>query len=114
VEDHQLNMKLFCDLLQTRGYNILHARDGAEGLALTRRCRPDLILMDLRLPDFSGLEIAKWIKADDDLSSIPVVAVTAFAMMGDEDKTRKAGCEGYIAKPISIRNFLDTVERFMK
>lgn len=113
VEDHELNMKLFSDLLEMQGYRILQARDGAEGLELTRRCRPDLILMDLRLPDVSGLDVAKWIKAETDLSGIPIIAVTAFAMRGDEEKARQAGCDAYITKPISIRNFLATVDRYV-
>jgi two-component system cell cycle response regulator DivK len=107
-------MRLFTDLLETRGYRILKARDGSEGLELARRFHPDLILMNLRLPDISGLEIAKSIKSEKDLIGIPIIAVTAFAMTGDEAKTRRAGCDGYIAKPISIRDFLATVERFIR
>jgi two-component system cell cycle response regulator DivK len=90
IEDHELNMKLLHDLLRTRGYRVVQARDGAEGLALARRDRPDLILMDIRLPDVSGLEIAKWMKVDADLGGIPIIAVTAFAMNGDEEKARKS------------------------
>jgi len=113
VEDHDLNMKLLHDLLQTRGYRVLQAGDGAEGLALARRYRPDLILMDMRLPDISGLEVARWIKVESELSGIPIIAVTAFAMNGDEEKARKAGCDAYITKPISIHDFLATVERYV-
>ena len=113
VEDHELNMKLFHDLLETRGYSILQARDGIEGLKLARQHRPDLIIMDIQLPEISGLEITKWIKADEALKAIPIIAVTAFAMKGDEEKIREGGCEAYIAKPISIRNFLETVERYL-
>ena len=115
VEDHELSMKLFNDLLQTRGYRILQARDGAEGLKLARQQRPDLILMNIHLPKISGLEVMKWIKADDDLMAIPIIAVTALAMKGDEEKIRRGGgCEAYITKPISIRNFIETVERFVR
>jgi two-component system, cell cycle response regulator DivK len=110
VEDHELSMKLFHDLLQTRGYRILQARDGAEGLKLARQQRPDLIIMNIGLPGMSGLELMKWIKADDDLMAIPIIAVTAFAMKGDEEKIRGGGCEAYMTKPISIRNFIETVE----
>ncbi|WP_375596800.1 response regulator [Algihabitans albus] len=113
VEDNDLNMKLFHDLLEAHGYNILQTKDGMEALRLARKHRPDLILMDIQLPEVSGLEVTKWIKEDDTLKSIPVVAVTAFAMKGDEEKIREGGCEAYIAKPISVTNFLQTVERFL-
>jgi two-component system cell cycle response regulator DivK len=84
-----------------------------EALKLAREHRPDLILMDIQLPEVSGLEVTKWIKEDDSLKSIPVVAVTACAMKGDEEKIREGGCEAYIAKPISVTNFLQTVARFL-
>ncbi len=113
VEDNDLNMKLFHDLLEAHGYNILQTKDGMEALRLARKHRPDLILMDIQLPEVSGLEVTKWIKEDDTLKSIPVVAVTAFAMKGDEEKIREGGCEAYIDKPISVTNFLQTVERFL-
>jgi len=113
VEDNDLNMKLFHDLLEAHGYNILQTKDGMEALKLAREHRPDLILMDIQLPEVSGLEVTKWIKEDDSLKSIPVVAVTAFAMKGDEEKIREGGCEAYIAKPISVTNFLQTVARFL-
>ena len=113
VEDNELNMKLFHDLLEAQGYNILQTKDGLEALRLARAHHPDLILMDIQLPEVSGLEVTKWIKEDDGLKAIPVVAVTAFAMKGDEEKIREGGCEAYIAKPISVTHFLETVERFL-
>jgi two-component system, cell cycle response regulator DivK len=113
VEDNDLNMKLFNDLLAAHGYDTLQTKDGVEALALARRHRPDLILMDIQLPEVSGLEITKWIKEDENLRMIPVIAITAFAMKGDEEKMRDGGCEDYIAKPISVANFLQTVERFL-
>ncbi|RED50898.1 response regulator [Aestuariispira insulae] len=113
VEDNELNMKLFHDLLEARGYNILETRDGMEALKMARTEKPDLILMDIQLPEVSGLEVTKWLKEDDDLRSIPVIAVTAFAMKGDEEKIREGGCEAYIAKPISVSSFLATVEQFL-
>ncbi|MGH7089623.1 MAG: response regulator [Stellaceae bacterium] len=113
VEDNELNMKLFHDLLEAHGYAILQTKDGMEALRLARQHRPDLILMDIQLPEVSGLEVTKWIKEDDDLRTIPIIAVTAFAMKGDEEKIREGGCEAYIAKPISVVNFLRTVERFL-
>jgi two-component system, cell cycle response regulator DivK len=113
VEDNDLNMKLFHDLLEAHGYVTLQTKDGMEALKLARQHHPDLILMDIQLPEVSGLEVTKWIKEDDDLRSIPIIAVTAFAMKGDEEKIREGGCEAYIAKPISVANFLQTVERFL-
>ena len=113
VEDNDLNMKLFHDLLEAHGYNILQTKDGMEALRLAREHFPDLILMDIQLPEVSGLEVTKWLKEDESLKTIPVVAVTAFAMKGDEEKIREGGCEAYIAKPISVTNFLQTVERFI-
>jgi len=113
VEDNDLNMKLFNDLLVAHGYGTLQTKDGTEALALARQYRPDLILMDIQLPEVSGLQVTQWIKSDDVLRSIPVIAVTAFAMKGDEEKIRDGGCEAYIAKPISVSSFLRTVERFL-
>jgi two-component system cell cycle response regulator DivK len=113
VEDNELNMKLFNDLLEAQGYYTLQSKNGLEALALARRHRPDLILMDIQLPEVSGLQVTKWLKDDDDLRTIPVVAITAFAMKGDEQKIRDGGCEAYIAKPISVASFLHTVARFL-
>jgi two-component system cell cycle response regulator DivK len=113
VEDNDLNMKLFHDLLEAHGYDTLQTKDGMEALRLARQHRPDLILMDIQLPEVSGLEVTKWIKEDDELRTIPIIAVTAFAMKGDEEKIREGGCEAYIAKPISVVHFLQTVERYL-
>jgi two-component system cell cycle response regulator DivK len=113
VEDNELNMKLFNDLLEAHGYFTLQTKDGVEALRMARAHRPDLILMDIQLPEVSGLEVTKWLKEDDDLRSIPIIAVTAFAMKGDEQKIRDGGCEAYIAKPISVASFMSTVERFL-
>lgn len=113
VEDNDLNMKLFNDLLQANGYQTLQTKDGREALSMARDHRPDLILMDIQLPEISGLEITKMLKEDGELKAIPVIAVTAFAMKGDEEKIREGGCEGYIAKPISVANFLQTVGKFL-
>ena len=113
VEDNELNMKLFHDLLEVHGYETLQTKNGNEVLDLARTHSPDLILMDIQLPEVSGLEVTKWIKADEELRSIPVIAVTAFAMKGDEEKIRSGGCEAYIAKPISISNFLQTIEKVL-
>jgi two-component system, cell cycle response regulator DivK len=111
VEDNELNMKLFHDLLDAHGYHTLQTRNGMEALRLARERRPDLILMDIQLPEVSGLEVTKWLKDDESLCDIPVIAVTAFAMKGDEERIRQGGCEAYISKPISIATFLDAVRR---
>ena len=113
VEDNELNMKLFHDLLDSQGYETLQTREGLQALALARLHRPDLILMDIQLPEISGLEVTKWLKDDEELSHIPVVAVTAFAMKGDEERIREGGCEAYISKPISVMHFLDTVRKHL-
>ena len=114
VEDNELNMKLFHDLLDAQGYQTLQTREGLQALSIAREHRPDLILMDIQLPEISGLEVTKWLKEDDDLASIPVVAVTAFAMKGDEERIREGGCEAYISKPISVSHFLETIRRLLE
>jgi two-component system cell cycle response regulator DivK len=113
VEDNELNMKLFHDLLVAHGYATIQTRTGLEALRLAREHRPQLILMDIQLPEVSGLEVTKWLKEDDELRAIPVIAVTAFAMKGDEERIRQGGCEAYISKPISVGGFIDTVRRFI-
>jgi two-component system cell cycle response regulator DivK len=113
VEDNELNMKLFHDLLDAHGYRTLQTRSGIEALQIAREQHPDLILMDIQLPEVSGLEVTKWLKEDDELRQIPVVAVTAFAMKGDEERIRQGGCEAYISKPISVAMFIETVRRFI-
>jgi len=113
VEDNELNMKLFNDLLEARGYNVLQTRSGVEAVQIVREKMPDLILMDIQLPEVSGLQVTQWIKDDPALKHIPVIAVTAFAMKGDEEKIRQGGCEGYLSKPISVANFLETVRNYI-
>jgi two-component system cell cycle response regulator DivK len=113
VEDNELNMKLFNDLLVAHGYQTIGTRNGIEALDLARKHRPDLILMDIQLPEVSGLEVTKWLKDDPELRVIPVVAVTAFAMKGDEERIREGGCEAYLSKPISVAKFIDTVRHFL-
>jgi two-component system cell cycle response regulator DivK len=113
VEDNELNMKLFRDLLEAHGYATLQTRNGIEALSLAREHKPDLILMDIQLPEVSGLDVTKWLKEDDQLRHIPVIAVTAFAMKGDEERIREGGCEAYISKPITVSMFLDTIRQFL-
>ncbi len=113
VEDNELNMKLFHDLLEAHGYLIVQTRNGNEVLDIARRENPDLILMDIQLPEVSGLDVTRWLKADEDLCKIPVIAVTAFAMKGDEQKIREGGCEDYISKPISVTGFIETIQKYL-
>jgi two-component system, cell cycle response regulator DivK len=113
VEDNELNMKLFHDLLEAHGYQTLEARTGPEALKLAIDHRPDLILMDIQLPEVSGLEVTRKIKDNAELADIPIIAVTAFAMKGDEERIRQGGCEDYIAKPISVVSFLEKVKRYL-
>ncbi|NQV57802.1 MAG: response regulator [Rhodospirillales bacterium] len=113
VEDNELNMKLFNDLLQAHGYQTLQTKDGHDALGLTEKHLPDLILMDIQLPKISGLEVTKQIKQRDELKHIPVIAVTAFAMKGDEEMIMEGGCDGYISKPISVPTFLETIAGFL-
>jgi len=113
VEDNELNMKLFHDLLESRGYATIQTRNGVEALGLAREHHPDLILMDIQLPEVSGLMVTKWLKEDESVADIPVIAVTAFAMKGDEERILSGGCEGYISKPISVPKFLETIESYI-
>jgi len=112
VEDNDLNMKLFCDLLEAHGYTTIPTRDGRGVVELARERRPDLVLMDIQLPEVSGLDITRQLKNDPELNQIPVIAVTAFALKGDEERIRQGGCDAYIAKPISVARFIETVRQF--
>ncbi|MCB9988421.1 MAG: response regulator [Rhodospirillales bacterium] len=113
VEDNDLNMKLFHDLLEAHGIDTIQTKEGNKVLELARTHKPDLILMDIQLPEVSGMDITKWLKADEELKSIPVIAITAFAMKGDEQKIREGGCEDYISKPISVSTFIETVQKHL-
>lgn len=113
VEDNELNLKLFRDLLEAHGYATLHTRDGFQVMDLARKNHPDLIIMDIQLPEVSGIEITGWLKADDELKRIPVIAVTAFAMRGDEEKIRAGGCDDYLSKPIAVHQFIATVKKYL-
>ncbi len=113
VEDNELNLKLFRDLLTAHGYETIETKEGLEAIRLTKSDKPDLILMDIQLPEVSGLDVTRRLKSDSSISDIPIIAVTAFAMKDDEEKILAAGCEAYISKPISIMPFLNTVRRFL-
>lgn len=113
VEDNELNMRLFCDLLGAYGFTTFQCRDGAKAVEIARKEQPDLIIMDIQLPEVSGLDITRWLKDDPKVTHIPVLAVTAFAMRADEQRVREAGCEGYLSKPIQIASFIRAVEALM-
>ena len=113
VEDNELNQRLFHDLLEISGAAVIQTHDGHKVLEIARKEKPDLILMDIQLPQVSGLDITAQIKSDPDLATIPVIAVTAFAMKGDEDKIRQGGCEDYISKPISVPVFLELIKKYL-
>ena len=114
VEDNELNIRVFREVLQAHGYECLVTTDGLQAIELADEHRPDLILMDIQLPGISGIEVTRRLKANEELRDIPVIAVTAFAMKGDEERIREGGCEAYIAKPISIAHFLETVDQYLQ
>lgn len=114
VEDNELNLKLFSDLLGAHGYETKQTREGLKAIKIAKKYKPDLIIMDIQLPEVSGLEVTKWIKDDKSLAKIPVVAVTAFAMKGDEKRIKAGGCEAYISKPITVSSFLATIRKHLK
>ncbi len=113
VEDNELNMRLFCDLLDAFGYDTFTSRDGARAVEIARAEQPDLIIMDIQLPEVSGLDITRWIKDDQEIAHIPVLAVTAFAMRADEQRVRAAGCEAYLSKPIQMTSFMRAVDELV-
>lgn len=113
VEDSASNMMLFSDLLERVGYEIVCAETGRQGIRLARSQKPDLILLDIKLPDIDGTKIIRWIRKHDGLRAVPVIAVTAFAMLGDKERFLDAGFDAYVSKPISIPNFLEVIERFV-
>jgi two-component system cell cycle response regulator DivK len=109
VEDNELNLKLFCDLLGAHGYEAEPVRDGREALERARAFAPDLVVMDIQMPHISGLELIEQMKADAELRATPIMAVTAYAARGDEERIRDAGAEGYVSKPISVVRFVEAV-----
>jgi two-component system cell cycle response regulator DivK len=113
VEDNELNLKLFCDLLRAHGYEAEPVRDGREAVERARAFSPDLIVMDIQMPHISGLEIIEQMKADEELKATPIMAVTAYAAKGDEERIRDAGAEGYVSKPISVMRFVEAVRALL-
>ena len=109
VEDNELNLKLFCDLLRAHEFETEPVRDGREAVERARAFFPDLVIMDIQMPHISGLELIERLKADEELKAIPIMAVTAYAAKGDEERIREAGAEGYVSKPISVVRFVEAV-----
>ena len=114
IEDTEDNRRILRDLLTNAGFDVIEASDGEKGVAAAKEQRPDLILMDIQLPVIDGYEATRQIKSDPNSSHIPIVAVTSYALSGDEEKTRRAGCDGYIAKPYSPRQILAMVRDFLR
>ncbi len=113
VEDEPKNLKLIRDLLQVSGYITLEATDGKQGVALAKHNKPDLILMDIQMPVMDGIEATRILKADDETKAIPIIALTSYAMKGDEEKIWESGCDGYMAKPLDVKEFLREVSKFL-
>lgn len=114
VEDNDLNRKLFCDVLKANGFETLPVADGEVVLDGARQFEPDLMIMDIQLPHISGVDLIKQAKLDDKLQSVPILAVTAYAGKGDEERIREAGASGYLAKPVSIMPFMNTVKELLQ
>ena len=113
VEDEPKNLTLFRDLLQRFGYVTIEATNGRDGVELAKAHVPDLILMDIQLPVMDGLEATRILKQDAKTRDIPILALTSYAMKGDRDKILQAGCDGYLAKPVNVRELLDMVTRYL-
>ena len=113
VEDTEDNRKIIRDLLTAAGYELIEALDGAEGVAVAQRERPDLVLMDIQLPVVDGYEATRRIRATPELARVPIIAVTSYALSGDEAKARAAGCDGYVAKPFSPRQLLAKIREYL-
>ena len=113
VEDEPRNLKLIRDLLEVSGYMVLEAIDGKQGVEIAKAKKPDLILMDIQLPVMEGFEATRILKADERTRDIPIMALTAHAMEGDEEKVKAAGCDGYVSKPIDTRGFLNKITEYL-
>ena len=113
VEDNALNIKLFCDLLTAHGHEAQPVTDGREALVAARAFAPDLIITDIQLPHLSGIELMQLVRADAELADVPIMAVTAYAAQGDDERIRAAGAQSYISKPISVARFVEAVESLL-
>ena len=113
VEDNALNIKLFCDLLDAHGHETEPVTDSRDALDTARAFRPDLVITDIQLPYINGIELMKLLRADDELNQVPILAVTAYAAQGDDERIRAAGAKAYVSKPISVTRFVETVEELL-
>ena len=114
VEDQEDNRQILRDLLDSAGYEMTEAWDGEAGVSATKQQRPDLILMDIQLPHMDGYEATRRIKADPELKSIPIIAITSYALSGDDGKAHAAGCDGYVTKPYSPRELLAKIRQYLQ
>ena len=114
VEDNALNIKLFCDLLAAHGHEPEAVTDSRQALEAAHEFSPDLVITDIQLPHVTGLDLIKMIRADDELSDVPIMAVTAYSARGDEERIRAAGAQAYVSKPISVVKFAETVDQLLK
>ena len=113
VDDAEANIHLVSFILVKNGYEVIKARNGAEGIVLAIREKPDLVLLDIQLPDIDGLEVVKRIRASEADGRIPIVALTSYAMPGDRERLIAAGCTGYISKPIDVKTFIEEIEKYL-
>ena len=114
VEDNEMNMRLFSDLIKTKGYDVFECLEGKKAFDMARNVKPDLILMDIQMPEVDGLTVTKMIRQEKEIAKTKIIAVTAFAMPGDLERILAGGLDGYISKPISVPNFLDTIDKALK
>ena len=114
VEDNALNIKLFCDLLNAHGHQTEPVTDSREALDAARQFKPDLVITDIQLPHVSGIELMQQLRADDELKDVPIMAVTAYAAAGDDERFRAAGAQAYVSKPISVMRFAETVDQLLE
>jgi two-component system cell cycle response regulator DivK len=114
VEDNALNIKLFCDLLMAHGHETEPVLDSREAMDAARAFHPDLVITDIQLPHITGIELMELLRADDDLKSVPIMAVTAYSAVGDDERIRAAGAQAYVAKPISVMRFAETVNELLE
>ncbi len=113
VEDNALNIKLFCDLLKAHGHDAQPVTDSRDALEAARAFAPDLIITDIQLPHLSGIELMHLVRADEELSDVPIMAVTAYAAQGDDERMRAAGAQSYVSKPISVARFVEAVDELL-
>ena len=114
VEDNALNIKLFCDLLNAHGHETEPVTDSRDALEVARSFKPDLVITDIQLPYVSGIELMELLRADEDLKDVPIMAVTAYAAQGDDERIRAAGAQAYVSKPISVMRFAETVDQLLE